>query len=97
VGKRGLIDRAAGVQIVDWRNAPVSRLYYRYEEGDDYDEELPGGRLCGTVEARRNVAIAARALRRVGCPQGVFVSDVRGQWFVAEGTAEPLLHGGQGT
>ena len=27
-----------GVQIVDWRNAPVSRLFYRYEEGDAYEE-----------------------------------------------------------
>src|SRR5580765_2869182 len=33
IGKRGHIDRAAGVQIVDWRNAPVSRIYYRYDEG----------------------------------------------------------------
>src|SRR5262249_35775624 len=33
IGRRGLIDRASGVQIVDWRNAPISRIYYRYEEG----------------------------------------------------------------
>ncbi|HEX3763497.1 MAG TPA: hypothetical protein VHW23_32600, partial [Kofleriaceae bacterium] len=40
VGKRGFIDRQSNVQIVDWRNAPVSRIYYRYEEGDDYEEEI---------------------------------------------------------
>jgi DNA helicase-2/ATP-dependent DNA helicase PcrA len=97
IGKRGLIDRAAGVQIVDWRNAPVSRIYYRYEEGDDYDEQLPGGRLSGTVEARRNLSIAAGRLRRIGCPQGTFVSDARGDWVQAEGTITPTLHGGQGT
>ena len=28
-----------GVRIVDWRNAPVSRVFYRYEQGDDYEEE----------------------------------------------------------
>ena len=42
IGKRGFIDRAGGVQIVDWRNAPVSQIYYRYEEGDDYEEEIAG-------------------------------------------------------
>src|SRR5439155_10275491 len=36
LGKRGFV--AQGVPIVDWRNAPVSRIYYRYEEGDDYEE-----------------------------------------------------------
>src|SRR5688572_32970294 len=34
VGKRGFIDREANVQIVDWRNAPVSRIYYRHDEVD---------------------------------------------------------------
>src|SRR5262245_7178896 len=97
IGKRGLIDRAAGVQIVDWRNAPVSRIYYRYDEGDDYDESLPGGRLEGTVEVRRNVAIAAGHLRRIGCPQGTFVADAHGDWWEADGAARPLLAGGQGT
>ncbi|HET6612267.1 MAG TPA: hypothetical protein VFG83_09770, partial [Kofleriaceae bacterium] len=33
VGKRGFIDRQHGIQIVDWRNAPISQVYYRYEEG----------------------------------------------------------------
>src|SRR5579863_8485971 len=28
IGKRGFIDRSSNVQIVDWRNAPVSRIYY---------------------------------------------------------------------
>ena len=58
VGKRGFIDRQSNVQIVDWRNAPISRIYYRYEEGDDYEEEIAGRRVEGVVEARRNVSIA---------------------------------------
>src|SRR5439155_13066735 len=63
VGKRGFIDRQSNVQIVDWRNAPVSRICYRYEEGDDYEEEIAGRRVEGMVEARRNVSIARGNLR----------------------------------
>jgi DNA helicase-2/ATP-dependent DNA helicase PcrA len=96
IGKRGLIDRSAGVQIVDWRDAPVSRIYYRYDEGDDYEEELPSGTLRGEVLARRNVTIARSLLRRVGCPQGQFVSSADGHWFEVESEAA-LLEGGQGT
>ena len=40
IGKRGFIDRNHHVQIVDWRNAPVSRIYYCYDEQDDYEEEF---------------------------------------------------------
>src|SRR4051812_9961752 len=58
IGKRGFIDRQSNVQIVDWRNAPISRVYYRYEEGDDYEEEIAGRRVEGVVEVRRNVSIA---------------------------------------
>ncbi len=97
IGKRGLIDRQAGVQIVDWRDAPVSQIYYRYDEGDDYEEELPSGTLRGEVVARRNVTIARGHLRRVGCPAGTFVSSVDGNWFALEGQGVALLEGGQGT
>ena len=97
IGRRGLIDRAAGVQIVDWRDAPVSQVYYRYDEGDDYDEEVAGGTLRGIVEARRNVTIAGGKLRRIGCPQGTFVASGEGEWSELYGDEVALLAGGQGT
>jgi DNA helicase-2/ATP-dependent DNA helicase PcrA len=97
IGRRGLIDRAAGVQIVDWRDAPVSQVYYRYDEGDDYDEEVAGGTLRGIVEARRNVTIAGGKLRRIGCPQGTFVASGEGEWSELDGDEVALLAGGQGT
>ncbi|HEY4239140.1 MAG TPA: 3'-5' exonuclease [Kofleriaceae bacterium] len=96
VGKRGFIDRSSNVQIVDWRNAPVSRIYYRYEEGDDYEEEIAGRRVEGFVEARRNVSIARGNLRRIGAPQGTYLKDARGSWVEAVGQVSPVLHGGVG-
>ena len=96
VGKRGFIDRQSNVQIVDWRNAPVSRIYYRYEEGDDYEEEIAGRRVEGVVEARRNVSIARSNLRRIGTPQGTYLKDARGAWVQAVGQIAPVLHGGMG-
>ena len=40
IGSRSYVDSGEGIRIVDWRHAPVSRIYYRYAEGDDYEEEL---------------------------------------------------------
>jgi DNA helicase-2/ATP-dependent DNA helicase PcrA len=96
VGKRGFIDRQSNVQIVDWRNAPVSRIYYRYEEGDDYEEEIAGRRVEGVVEVRRNVSIARSNLRRIGAPQGTYLKDAHGAWVQAVGQIAPVLHGGMG-
>ena len=96
VGKRGFIDRSSNVQIVDWRNAPISRIYYRYEEGDDYEEEIAGRRVDGIVEVRRNISIFGGKLRRIGAPQGTFIRDVRNVWHQAIGQAAPVLRGGQG-
>ena len=96
VGKRGFIDRQSNVQIVDWRNAPVSRIYYRYEEGDDYEEEIAGRRVDGVVEVRRNISIARGNLRRIGSPQGTYLKDSRGAWVQAVGQMTPVLHGGMG-
>ena len=96
IGKRGFIDRTSNVQIVDWRNAPVSKIYYRYEEGDDYEEEIASRRLDGVVTVRRNVSINKGNLRRIGAPQGTFIKDARGTWIEAIGSLQPVLHGGQG-
>ena len=43
----------SGVRIVDWRHAPISRLFYRYQQGDDYEEQFGGKTRSGVVRARR--------------------------------------------
>jgi DNA helicase-2/ATP-dependent DNA helicase PcrA len=81
IGARSFVEPGGGVQIVDWRNAPVSRLFYRYEEGDAYEERLGDRLVEGEVLARRTVAIVDGELRRVAAPQGTFTRDLRsGTW-----------------
>jgi DNA helicase-2/ATP-dependent DNA helicase PcrA len=83
IGQRGQVELGGGVKIVDWRHAPVSKLFYRYDEGDDY-EEMMGGRLVeGEVLARRTVAIVNAELRRVASSEGVHTRDGAspGGWF----------------
>ena len=81
IGARSFVEPGGGVQIVDWRNAPVSRLFYRYDEGDAYEERLGDRLVEGEVLARRTVAIVDAELRRVASPQGTFSRDLRtGAW-----------------
>ena len=97
IGKRGFIDRGRKVQIVDWRNAPVSRIYYRYEEGDDYEEEFGERTMEGWVKARRSITIDDGRLQRIGCPQGTFIIRDDNSWVEASPVATSQLSGGQGT
>ena len=78
VGSRSYVD--GGVRIVDWRHAPVSRLYYRYAEGDCYEEMLGDRIVEGCVLARRGVSIVGGELVRVSAPQGTFVKNRDGAW-----------------
>jgi DNA helicase-2/ATP-dependent DNA helicase PcrA len=81
IGPRTFVEPGGGVQIVDWRNAPVSRLFYRYEEGDAYEERLGDRLVEGEIAARRTVAIVDAELRRVAAPQGTFSRNLRsGEW-----------------
>jgi DNA helicase-2/ATP-dependent DNA helicase PcrA len=80
IGARSYVDARQGIRIVDWRHAPVSRIYYRYAEGDDYEEELGDRVVEGFVVARRGVSIVGGALVRVSAPQGTFVLGRDGRW-----------------
>ncbi|RYZ06667.1 MAG: DNA helicase UvrD [Myxococcales bacterium] len=73
IGRGTYLDTKSGVRIVDWRDAPVSRLYYRYEEGQDYDEVFGDREVTGIVKTRRSLSIVEAELRRITSPQGTFV------------------------
>ena len=99
IGNATYIDMDRNVRIVDWRDAPVSQIYYRYGEGDDYEEEIAGRTLEGHVQVRRSLVIVDGTLRRVVSPQGVFARQRQGSdlsWRRLDVSASKLA-GGQGT
>ncbi len=86
-----------GVPIVDWRNAPISKIFYRYRQGEEYEEEVSGRLRSGEVAARRVVTIRDRALQRVEAPEGVFRADPDAEDGWRQSHAEPpKLAGGAG-
>jgi DNA helicase-2/ATP-dependent DNA helicase PcrA len=94
IGRSTYVDTRAGVRIVDWRDAPVSRLYYRYNEGDSYEETFGERDVEGEVMIRRSLTIVDAKLRRIVCPQGTFLRRA-GEW--SRGGASLKLQGGQGS
>src|SRR3569832_2239408 len=72
IGRATYVDPKSRVNVVDWRHAPISQLYYRYEEGGDYEERFGDRDVEGEIVARRTVTIDQNVLRRVACPQGIW-------------------------
>jgi len=97
IGRHTLLDDGDGLSIVDWRNAPVSRLYYRYEEEDEYDEEFGERTVEGRVVKRRSLAVTDGTLRRIAAPQGTFARGQQGQWRESGISERPSLEGGSGS
>ena len=74
-----------GVRIVDWRDAPIAKVFYRYREGDAFAEEIADRQMEGEVEQRRIVTIVAGRLLRVSCPQGTFLNTPKGWKKIRDG------------
>lgn len=85
-----------GLRIIDWRNAPIARLFYTYEQGEVYEEEIGDRVLEGEVIARRVVTIQGGELHRVQAPEGTFLRDASGDWSDVP-QANPRLAGGEGS
>lgn len=83
-----------GVRIIDWRNAPISRVFYRYQQGEEYEEQVGDVLLEGEVVARRTVSIRRGVLDRVQAPEGIFTKGDDG-WHRIE-REDPRLAGGEG-
>ncbi len=60
------------LRIIDWRRAPISKLYYEYKEGDDYLEEILGRERSGRVLLRNRIEIERGGLKTVQNRFGTF-------------------------
>jgi DNA helicase II / ATP-dependent DNA helicase PcrA len=105
IGRATFVDPKRRINIVDWRHAPVSQLFYRYAEGSDYEERFGDRDVEGEIVARRTLTIENGQLQRVACPQGVWVRRSSRVAGAPEGSTRfertdlPVyeLAGGQGT
>ena len=95
IGNSSRVSGAGRYPVIDWRNAPISRLYYLYGEGELYEEEFGGKPVQGKVLAHRRLMILRGRLMRVECAVGRYqLSDNR--WAKLSLRA-PQLEGGEGS
>ncbi|MCO6431380.1 MAG: AAA family ATPase [Deltaproteobacteria bacterium] len=76
-------------RIIDWRKAPISKLFYEYKEGEEYSEEIQGVERNGKVTLRNTFEIENSALKRISCRLGTF--EKRGDDWAKIGGLSPVL------
>ncbi|PCI29904.1 MAG: hypothetical protein COB67_03065 [SAR324 cluster bacterium] len=83
-------------QIVDWKSSPVSMIYFRYEEGEDYEEKLGNRWVEGEVTFKRILKVLDGELVRIQQGKTILEKDAKQGWITKEFTLHSL-HGGSGT
>ena len=66
------------LRIIDWRRAPVSKLYYEYKEGDEYIEEILGRERAGKVVLRNRIEVEKGNLKTIQNRNGTYMWDAKG-------------------
>jgi DNA helicase IV len=86
-GKQTLM-RGNKVAVVDWRKAEISKLYYEWDEGEDYEEIIAGRERTGIVEKKITYGIKSRDLHSLKTGS-VALQKGKGGWVAPQGTQRP--------
>lgn len=98
IGRRSFVSQDGRVKVIDWRTSPMSRLYYLYQEGDEFFESIGDQELDARLSRRRTVSIKEGVLRRVqyGASGERTLTRVIGEGWSNITRRRAQLHGGQG-
>lgn len=77
-GKQGLMD-GSKVVVIDWRKAEISKLYYDWEEGEEYEDDIAGRERSGRIDKKIAYGIQKRELLTIQTAAGTLVKT-DGAW-----------------
>ncbi len=78
LGKQGLLDGSRAV-VTDWRKSQISKLYYEWDEGEEYEDEIGDRERTGTIEKKIAYGISRRELLSLQSGAGSFEKQ-NGVW-----------------
>jgi DNA helicase-2/ATP-dependent DNA helicase PcrA len=88
-----LIGKKSNIQsgIVDWRNGPISALYFNYKQGEEFFEEINERERSGKIKLRRSYQIEGGKLVQIDTPEAVYHRNDNG-WQKLDVDAEIAAH-----
>jgi DNA helicase II / ATP-dependent DNA helicase PcrA len=80
LGRQSFFARNGKALVIDWREAPLSRLYYEYDAGEFYEEEIKGRERSGVVRSKRQVDTTGGELHQIVAQGMVLLRGEGGSW-----------------
>tara|TARA_B100000945_G_scaffold141767_1_gene113600 strand:+ start:135 stop:2600 length:2466 start_codon:yes stop_codon:yes gene_type:complete len=71
IGNQNCFSAHLPCSIVDWKNAPISQIFFRYQEGEEYVEDIGEREIEGELVARRMLLIENGDLIRINWSGGI--------------------------
>jgi DNA helicase II / ATP-dependent DNA helicase PcrA len=91
IGKKSNIE--AG--IVDWRNGPISGLFFNYKQGEEFFETINDRERCGRIKIRRTYKADKGVLIQISTPDGIF-RRIESGWVKLKTEEEIAAHSSRG-
>ncbi len=95
VGFSSFLSKETKFPIVDWRVAPIAKVFFKYKEGQEYEEELPGRVAEGTIKKRHILTIHNGKLLEIIGKEYHFKVDEHGHWIKLSSEKQTHFEGGQ--
>jgi DNA helicase II / ATP-dependent DNA helicase PcrA len=95
LGHTSFIEAEGDFRIVDWKKAPISRIFYDFKEGENFELELPKKVISGVVEESSILTIYGGKIHRVDRAGKTYVKK-DGKWINLHKLCEKFS-GGQGS
>lgn len=94
LGEASFHDLKDRFRIVDWKRAPIAKLFYEFDEGEEYEIDTPNGTREGTLLEACLVTIERGELYRIDRGKEAFYK-LQGEWQ-SKSEVYQTLGGGQG-
>jgi DNA helicase II / ATP-dependent DNA helicase PcrA len=95
LGHTSFIDPKHGHRVVDWKKAPISSVFYNYDEGEEYELELPNETREGRILTHAILTVERGKLIRVDRNGKSFANAGEGWFNLLE--EDVKLEGGEGS
>lgn len=86
----------SGYPIIDWRNAPIAKVYFQHREGEDYEIELGEVFREGVIKKRSLLTCADGELVHLTIKGVSFRKSSDGTWCSDDRSLAPGMRGGAG-
>jgi len=96
IGTQVFRSRDGKVQIVDWKSSPIAVIYFRYDQNENYEEEIDGRIFKGSIELKRILKVKDGKLSRIQEGDILYIKDDDFKWHKLP-HEKKLLKGGTGT